>query len=402
MSTQLTLQNQRTLIEQQILGTLRLCFLRRQTVADVTALQALDVSAGFDGALCYVTSVGLVYELRMFSGATQNLPTIVQPTTAPTGHAGARWIQSTSQVNEGPNHNAPLRSKQTGYCRVVDLFRGQGATDEAMLALLETKPSMLLVRSPSPPQPASSGYPGSYYEFTHLYDVWCASQNDRGAPYSVWDDPVTADPGVNTMIGQVEHLFAGLQGSVPQEPRGNLGLKGLLWCEIGTSTDLADDQFQHIFLTSTQIKVYCRFPSRDEDLVTLPPATFNVEDRLAMTGASPGFDVNNYVRQGYMFPPQGPLTVTYPASVAVVAGAPIMSTPASHTFGAAVLTYRDLNPDGTFTYLATVFGVPPPPVTTGALRVGVTTTDGSSIVNDRILCSTSLAFRAPAQIVPAP
>jgi hypothetical protein len=401
MSQQLTLLNQRTLIEQALLDTLRLAFLQRQTVADVAHLQALDVSAGYDGMLCFVTAVGLVYELRMFSGAAQSLPTIAQPTTAPAPYTGARWIQSTSQVHYGPNHLTPLNARTAGYCKVIDLFRGQGGTDEAMLALLETKPSMLLLWQSTEPGPASAGYPGSYYAPTHTYAVWCVSENDRGAPWAVWGDPVVVDPGANGMAAQVEYLFAGLSGSEPGAPRGNLGLKGLLWCEMGATTLIMEDVFQRIFITSTQIKVYCRFACPDEDLVHMPPAAIFVEDRIAQTGASADFDSQNYVAQGYMFPaPQSGRAIAYPASVAVVGGTPVSSTPAGHTMPAKSLTYRDLNPDGTFTYLATALGQDPPPVTAHALRVGVTTTDATNIVYDQILCSCSLSYRASHQVVP--
>jgi len=65
------------------------------------------------------------------------------------------------------------------------------------------------------------------------------------------------------------------------------------------------------------------------------------------------------------------------------------------TFAATSDTYRDLKPDGTWTYVAVAAGSKPPPVTSGALRVAVTTTDGASITGDRFLCSSSVPLWTP-------
>jgi len=191
--TRLTLINQRTLIERAILDTLRLAFLKRQTVADLAALAALDVSAGYDGALCYVTSESRVYSLNLYSGAANAPPAIVAPTTPPARGPGARWIRSTSAVNWGPNSGAPLAARPAGFCLEVDFFRGRGGTDEGMLKVLAAKPSILLVWESSKTNPASCGYPGAYYEFVHTYSVWAISENDRGGPWSSWGDPVNGD-----------------------------------------------------------------------------------------------------------------------------------------------------------------------------------------------------------------
>jgi hypothetical protein len=401
---QLTLQNQRTAIEQALLDTLRLAFLQRQTAADVAALQALDVSAASDGALCYVTAVGKVYTFSYYSGAVQALPQVVAPTTPPPKYAGARWLQSSSQVNWGPNHLAPLAARTSGYCQAVELYRGkdkgQEGLDQALTAIGDVKPSILLRWEAHRPRSASCGYPGSYYEVKHTYSIWCISENDRGEPWSLWGDPVVADTGANGMSAQVEYLLAGLHGSQPGEPRGNLQLQGLMWCEIGDTTNIAEDYQQRRFVNAVELRVGCRFPVPDEDLVAMPPGSIWTEDRLADAGPQKVFDAQNYIAQGYEVTVGTGLTRTFPLGVAVVGGTPTSSTPPVHTFPASSDVYRDLTTDGVVHYLAVFPGSQPPPVTAGALRLGVTTTDASSIVSDRLLCSSSYLFRAAYQVVP--
>ena len=64
-------------------------------------------------------------------------------------------------------------------------------------------------------------------------------------------------------------------------------------------------------------------------------------------------------------------TVTYPGEL--------------RSFTADMLTWRDLKADATMTFVESQPGQPEPPVTAGALRIGVTTTDASGVIADRIV-----------------
>jgi len=211
---------------------------------------------------------------------------------------------------------------------------------------------------------------------------------------------VNGDIGANEMSAQIEYLMAGLHGSEAGAPRGNLGLQGLLWCEIGDTVNVDENLMERRFINATEVRVLCRIPVPDEDLVAIPPGVIRVQPRLEDTGAARTFDSSNYVTQGYQLADGPGLTRSWAAGVAVVAGTPVSSTPAPVTFAADRDTYRDLKPDGTFVYQAVIRGGVPPVLSAGAMRVGVTTTDSTSIVQDKVLCSTSILFRDTYQVVP--
>ncbi len=400
----LTLANHQAQVERALVDTLRLAFLQRQALPDIAAVKALDISAGADGALVYVASEGRVYSLDLYSTAAEALPLIVAPTIPPARYQTARWIQSQSAVNYGPNQLAPLNARQAGFMRAVDLFAGRGGTDQGMLAVMATKPALLLLFTGDDLRAQSCGYPGALYENTLSYQVWAFSACYRGAPWALWGTPVAQDaqldPGVHAIIGQVRHVLAGLSGSDVDAPRGYLGLQGVAWVEIGGAEVLSEDEDQRLYVTALDIKVKCRFYCPDESTTAIPPAVVRIEERLADTGRSRSFDRANYIAQGYLVEVGPGLTRTLGPGVAVVGGTPVASTPGAHTFGAGRDTYRDLRADGTLVWTETPAGYPEPPAVVGALRVGVTATDGTAVIGDRLLCCASVAFRGPYQIAP--
>ncbi len=83
---------------------------------------------------------------------------------------------------------------------------------------------------------------------------------------------------------------------------------------------------------------------------------------------------------------------TVRAGVATIAGETVTFVGEMRDFTASVATYRDLNPDGTMTYVEAGIFETEPPVTDGALRVGVTTTDGSGIIADRLIARSRVAY----------
>lgn len=392
----LTVLNHKTVVEQQLFDALRLAFKHRQTAADVAAVAALQVATADgsllteDGALCYVTAEDNVFILDIYSGAAAGAD-VITPTTLPSNYARARWLRSTSTMNFGPNYNAPLRRRPAGYCKEVALFNGQGGTDAAMEQVLAVRPAMWLQWTDDNPQPLSAGYPGAYYKNNLDFQVLIVSECNRLGPWAVWGSPysdeATADPGMNAMVQQIRKLLAG----------SKLGVDGVERTEIGKAHVLSEDQAQRLFIAAVNIQVRVYFYIPDEDLVA---PRIDVQPELADTGGADHFDAQNYIAQGYQVTAGPGLAFTFPAGIAVIAGAAIASTPAPKTFAASMDTYRDLQPDGTFAYSEVPIGYPPPAPADGTLRVGVTTTDASDILQDRILCSSAIIFRSAYQVVP--
>lgn len=393
----LTVLNHRTAVEERLIDTLRLAFKVRRTAADVAALAALPVATAEgqvlyeDGALCYVTAEDDVWTLSLYSGAAASADVVV-PAAPPTNYARVRWLRSTNPLNFGPNYNAPLRRRQAGYCKAVEIWNGQGGTDEAMAKVLAVRPALWLQWTGDRPQGQSAGYPGAYYKNTLLFQVMVVSQCNRPGPWTMWGSPygdeAAADPGLDQMIGQIRKVLAG----------SRLGLgTDVERTEIGAVEVVHEDNAARLFIAFVSIEVRLYFYIPDEDLIA---TRIDVQPELVDTGGAARFDPLNYIAQGYQVTPGPGLSWTWPAGIAMIDGVGVSSTPDPRTFGAELDTYRDLNPDGTFTYVEVPIGAPAPPVTADALRVGMTRTSSTDILQDRILCSSAEVFRNAYQVVP--
>lgn len=85
--------------------------------------------------------------------------------------------------------------------------------------------------------------------------------------------------------------------------------------------------------------------------------------------------------------PSGPLAATIIGGAAVVGGTAVQVPHTPKTFGDARLTWRDLLSNGSYVFVESLVTDPQPPVTAGALRIGVTLTEGGFVTGDRLLCS---------------
>src|SRR5207248_4386364 len=104
------------------------------------------------------------------------------------------------------------------------------------------------------------------------------------------------------------------------------------------------------------------------------------------------FDKNNYIQSGLTIAVGAGLTQAPANGTAMIASVEVdVNNAPAHAFAPNRATWRDLNPDGTFTYLETFTDDFPPPVTSGALRIGVTYTDFSDVTGDRLLAATASA-----------
>lgn len=396
MATQLLLTNYKNEVERALMAVLRLAFLHRPVVASLAALAALNVEPVADGDLRWVTDQARVYAYSRFSGAVADALNVVAPTTIPAKFPRARWLRQESAATYGPNWRAPLHTVAAGKLRAVELYSGDGSSEEQWQRVEAASPAMLLEWRSDEPEGLSAGYQGSFYRIRMTYAVTVFSDNNRAAPHSSWGSPATLgetdDPGPAAIIGAMRKVCAGLKG-------GDLGLEGVDRVEIGASR-LVDEQLAERWLVwEADLHLLLFVPNPDEDLDAM---RVTVEPHLS-DNPKPGhepFDPLNYVAQGYTITPVAGLTATPAAGVAVIAGSAVSSTPLARTFTAERDTYRDLKADGTFAYLEALPGRAAPAVTAGALRVGRTRTDAADVVEDEILCSWSEQFRAPYQVLP--
>lgn len=378
----LTLANHILELERILLLFLRLAFKRRAaTVADLATLAATSIAVTNEGDLRYVTDQDRVYVYSEFSGAAHAPPAVVLPTGST---KQGRWLRVSVPWTYGPNTNKPLQARTDGVCKAVELFNGPSTdTVEALMKVFEARPAMFVQWVESPPE-AESVYAGAHYRIQAQFHIVVASENLRGSPYGMIGEPGATesngkDPGLAWLLGQVLKVFAGVDLSTP----------GIESVEIGKAQILYQGLQERVFVGVVPVTVRVWVLNEDEDLVA---ARIDAHPNLADSGAEPKFDPLNWVAQGYTIEPGAGLTRSYGAGLATIAGTSVSSTPAPVTFTADRDTYRDLNPDGTLTYLAVANGAPAPAVTTGALRIARTITDGASIVSDHWIACSSVQF----------
>lgn len=381
----LDVRNAITTVEAALLEVIELAFkVRLPAQATVAALRtAFTVKLLGHRALVYVTGESRVYRWDRYSTAADDGVNVIAPT--PLSAAG-RWLRVSSPVNYGPNYNAPLQSKQTGYLKTVTLYRGDELAAEMQEKADGNTPFVLIEWMGDSPKPMSL-LPGALYDDTHNFNLLIGSFCARNSNTNPWGSPLAAeateDPGPNAIIGDLRYVLAGVA----------LGIPHVVHVEIGDARKVDEDLEDRLLLYSLAVSVRIGFTIPDEDL---EPLVVQVTPRLA-DHPPPKFDPLNYVAQGY-FLEEGigaGLSRTFGEGIAFISGAAISSTPDPVTFTADRDTYRDLKPDGTFAYTAVAVGAAAPPLTAGALRLAVTRTAAAEVLSDTWLCSSSHQYGLP-------
>lgn len=379
-------------IEQTLLDLLSLGYqVRRAPVASIAALRATPAKTVADRDLVYVDDQDNLYRWSQASTAADDGLAVVAPTDPPYAPAtNGRWLRVSTPATFGPNQNAPLQKKQTGYARSVVLYQGEGqGTSAKQIAesIFGRSPAILIQWLGDDPR-LRSQYPGALYWDNLEFQILVYSESLRGQPWTALGSPqaaeVARDPGLNRMVGDVRYLLAGIQ---------HTGVDGIESVEIGRSDIVSQDLEDRVFVAGVQIIVRTSWTIPDEDLEAMriqlrPQHPVTIEDL-------PKFDPLNYVASGLTVQVGTGRTRTPAPGIVFIAGVAIVVTPPAVTFAADSDVYRDVKPDATVTYVSVPAGSKTPAVTSGALRVGVTTTNAADILQDKILCSYSTPLRFP-------
>lgn len=382
MSGTITVKNEISVVVRAVEQALRWAFMvRLGPVADLTALRTA-FTAPWERSLCYVTSEGRLYEWVSYSTLTDDNLTVIAPTANP-----GRWIRVETSLTYGPNDNALLTGKATGFIRSVEVWDG---SDEARKQeqVFSRTPALLVEWNGDNPEPLSQ-YSGALYRNEHQIDIGVVSQCLRRAPAAAFGSPVAAeaeaDPGVWNIIGLLRWFLAGIK----------LDTAGVDFVEIGPASIVTEQLAERVFIGGLSIKVRTSFTIPDEDLV---PISGNAQPKLtSFPEDEPAFDPSNWVSAGIeVSGGAGPgLTRNITAGLAIIAGATTTYAGESYTFAASSDTYRDLKPDGSIFYTVVAVGAAPPAIPAGALRIAVTRTDGSGVFEDHWLCGRSVNFGNP-------
>jgi len=380
-----------TTIENALQTTILLAFGKRLTaVANVAALRAL-VSLGASGSYKFndnslIFAGSTLYRWNTYSTAADTGTTVIKPTDA--GSAG-RWLQQTSTLRYGGQY---LHEITTGYLKQVLIFDGRYDDEEIEQHILAQRPTVVIEPSGDTPVEGTD-LPGNLYLTDYAFDLWIVSENYRsnreGAAGSPISGEATADPGANAIDGQVQKLLAG----------STLATTGVRFVELGAGSVILSDLDQRRFVRSRRItvKATCHLENAGADYVALD--RIDVQRKLpADLGAQTQYDDSNYVVSGLEVPLGTGFTKTVSAGSAYIAGALVAASSAGKTFAASKDTYRDLSDAGAWTFVEAEIGVAEPPVTAGALRVGVTRTDAAGVLADTFIAIRIENYQSPDQI----
>lgn len=361
---------------------------------DVAALRQLRRKPIYPFDLRFVESVGKTYRFDEY----ETLPDDGAAIIAPFDGAGAgRWVREGASPEQRTSRHAGIRDaairldrwalRRTGFARTVRIWSGE-YDDEAIAELFAKKPAFVVLPAGSSRDPRSL-VPGAYYLETYRFKVWCISESLRRGPAGLLGSAYAidgGDPGLNYLVGAAKRALAG----------STLGLLGVNRVEILDEDIVAHDLANRVFCNAIDLAVTATLHLADDDIVPLTAVTTTTQ--LADPGDEPQVDLANYVADGCYPDRSGALLTTIRGGAAYIGGKLVVAQPQTLTLFAFSETYRDLLPSGAFVVQSVAIGSLPPAVPAGALRVGVTTTDGTSITSDRFICSTLLTLVGPDRI----
>lgn len=369
----------------------RLPFATLATLAAHASRGASGSQSIADKRLAYVTAATKVYRYSVFSTAAHDGSTVIKPNDAGTGPG--RWLITSSTVLDGAG--VALSSVSAGYLKRIMLWAGERSAKVWKERILGLRPAVVL-QFTGETKEIRANQRGGLCEKQYHFSLWGVSQNLRADIEAEKGSPITAeaaaDPGVARIMGDLEFYLDGLNGS-------QLGVDGLDFIMLGAAQPGIEDYDGREFVWTAPLDVRVTIGREDPDRQTLTDAYLQAND--VQRHAQVSFDANNYVVSGLQIdvgagfnkaPANGSAVIA--GATVVVAGAPL------HAFTASRATWRDLNPNGTFTYVESYTDDREPAVTSGALRVGVTLTDWAGVTEDRYIAATSIAVGPNNQILP--
>jgi hypothetical protein len=377
-------------IERALKTTILLALGVRRTAATIAALRALTTqgasgSAMDDDSLVYVTSATLVYRWSVRNTTADNGTTVIEATDG--GDTG-RWLATES-------------TDTAGYLKRVEFFDGTFEEAQVDQRLLGLRPCVVIHWNGAD-NIVSSVVAGALYKHRPEFALWCLSQSMRsgfeGQLGPLLSDEASADPGAQNIIGALKALLAG----------EDLDQTGIDYCEIGRERVVTTSLLERRFAVELALTVNATTHNPETDLVDLDGLDLQTEIAAKGHGADEDYadrddnlaDRDNRRVSGIETTIATGLTQDISSGSAYLAGTLVAYAGQSKAFTASRDTYRDLNDDGTLTFVVANAGDDEPAVTADALRIGVTTTDEASVTRDVILVPTIDVFGSVDTIPP--
>jgi hypothetical protein len=393
-----------TQIEDALRDAVLLALGARRQFADVASLRAASTrgeatNSVTDDSLAAVVVGGAVtaaYRWSSASTAADDGAAVLKPADA---LAAGRWLLWTSPlriVTVAGGNSKFLHEVASGpLARVILLDK---SFDDAVVDELlgGTVPAVVIEATGDDPSDADE-LVGNRWLTEFEFTVSVLTRDMRGRREAAQGDLLDAlDPdgavGANTVDGALKKLLAGVQLSY--------ALPGVRAVRVGRGHNWVSDLGERRVVRSRVYRVQATEvnPPAPNDAGALQSAFAQAD---IVDNFADGWSATDYLVSGAAVLPGVGLVKTVSAGSAVIAGAAVAYAGELWTFDAYSDTYRDLDAAGVMHFTAVARdGEAPPLGAAGALRVGVTGTDGSSVLYDRVVAETRAPFGPNRQMIP--
>lgn len=344
--------------------------------------------------LVYVTSLERRFYWWQASTAADNGTTVLAPADA--GTTG-RWLLVTSTLSFD---GVPLAEIETGLLQHVVLYNGDFSFEDLKEKIYGLAPCVA-IHFDGEVHKAISQVPGALYDYRVRFEVWSVARDYRDRFEAALGSPLAAeladgDVGAMRIHGKVKKFLAGSDLGLGGTSETNMS--GISHTEIlGGRLDYSDLK-ERVFVMALEIEVRGSLANPDAD--SERGAVTRIDAQRMQSSLAPGevLDLETCVTGGLGVPVGLGFAKTVAAGTATIGGVDVVVSAAAKTFTASTNTYRDLAPDGTWTFVEVADGQEIPDPAAGSLRVGMTVTDAAGVIWDAYVASTYIPSETPDQI----
>jgi hypothetical protein len=227
---------------------------------------------------------------------------------------------------------------------------------------------------------------GHRWDTSFDFSVICLDENERPRREATHGSVIDSTVGVNNIDGFLQALL------------GGIGLynvvDGVRTVQLGKAINWSSKQGMRRVMRSRDYSFLCTVENPAAPNDAGDTEQVNYQAQLAGGGdhVEDEWDNDNLITQGMDVVIGTGLSKTSRAGVVLLAGEEVSYAGELHTFTANKDTYRDLLPNGSMTFLSVGWDDPAPSLTSSAIRIGVTRTDGASVLSDRFLARSLIDY----------
>lgn len=344
-----------------------------------------DMPTRLDLQIIYVTSVGKCFYWSQFATAADNGTTVIAPADAgPTG----RWLLVESTLLY---KGVPVAEIEEGVIREVILHVGD-FDEQVLKSRIFGKAPCVAIHLDTEAHKAISQIPGTLADYRVGIETWAVSRNFRAGYEASLGSPLpdefAADPGVLRLSGKVKNFLWG----------SNLGIDTITDTVPLEARNDRSDVAERVFVWAQTWEIRGSLHRPDEPFELTDVDRIDAQRMQSSVGPTGELDLPNCITSGLHVPIGLGLAKTIAAGTAKIDGTTVTVAATAHTFTASTNTYRDLAPDGTWTFTEVATGYDVPEPAAGSLRVGLTVTDAAGVAWDTFLASSYIPSETPDQI----